>query len=170
MKADLTEYKASWYLRNRDRILAQKRTQYANNMKDPAFRKRQNENHRKWLADPVVKAKRNEYLRGRRATPKIREKLLKEEKLWRESHRQYLKETFLKRQYGITSEEREAILSRQGGGCAICGRNSRLNIDHCHSSKRVRGILCNQCNQGVGYFRDDPLLLEKAAAYLRNHP
>lgn len=82
------------------------------------------------------------------------------------------------RQYGVTPEWYEAKLEEQGGRCAICGRipppdgvksASRLHVDHCHNSSKVRDLLCNRCNLGVGHFADDPALLEAAAAYLRRH-
>jgi hypothetical protein len=62
----------------------------------------------------------------------------------------------------------------QKGLCAICGssengRYSHLSIDHCHSSGRIRGLLCNNCNRGIGLLRDKAELLRKAAEYLETH-
>lgn len=50
--------------------------------------------------------------------------------------------------------------------CVICGSQEKLVIDHDHKTDKVRGMLCNHCNRGLGHFRDDPLLLEFAAQYL----
>jgi hypothetical protein len=77
----------------------------------------------------------------------------------------------LKSMYGITVEEFEMMSTTQGGVCKICGRppigKSRLSVDHEHStSRRVRGLLCDPCNTGVGMFRDNPELLRGAADYL----
>ena len=57
--------------------------------------------------------------------------------------------------------------------CVICGSNGQLVVDHDHVTGKVRGMLCNHCNRGLGHFRDDPLLLEFAAQYLyasADHP
>jgi hypothetical protein len=50
--------------------------------------------------------------------------------------------------------------------CVICGSEEKLVVDHDHQAGKIRGMLCNHCNRGLGHFRDDPLLLEFAAQYL----
>lgn len=78
----------------------------------------------------------------------------------------------LKKKYGITILEYHELLSEQGGRCAICGRLAeeerygRLHVDHCHLENRVRGLLCTNCNNGVGRFMDSPELMRLAADYL----
>lgn len=77
--------------------------------------------------------------------------------------------SYYKRKYGLTLAEVEEM---RGGGCEICGapngggRHGQLHIDHCHSTGRVRGVLCDSCNTGLGKFRDRPDFLRSAAAYL----
>jgi hypothetical protein len=70
------------------------------------------------------------------------------------------------RKYGLTPEEWGELVAAHGDACAICGKQMRLSIDHCHRSGKVRGLLCNDCNLGLGRFRDDPELLQAAIAYL----
>jgi len=75
----------------------------------------------------------------------------------------------IKREYGLTEEEYERILAAQDGVCAICkGSESwrRLAVDHCHVTKQIRGFLCASCNTGIGFFKDDPILLSNAIEYL----
>jgi hypothetical protein len=73
----------------------------------------------------------------------------------------------LKRKYGLTTEQADAMLGNSKG-CAICGaqQNRRLSIDHCHATGKVRGALCAKCNNGLGLFMDSPKLLKRAANYL----
>lgn len=78
-----------------------------------------------------------------------------------------------KREYGITLSAAEALLVGQGGGCAICEKEldwTTFCVDHCHDTGAVRGILCNNCNTGIGMMRDDVELIEAAASYLLNPP
>jgi len=75
----------------------------------------------------------------------------------------------LKSTFGITFEEYEALFTGQKGVCAICGKPpdyKRLAVDHDHTTDRVRGLLCQQCNTGIGLLGDSSELLEKALAYL----
>jgi hypothetical protein len=74
----------------------------------------------------------------------------------------------IKRCYGISPEQHEALLTRQGGACAICRKRSDepLIVDHCHLTGEVRGLLCRGCNLGLGFFKDDARLMAAAIAYL----
>lgn len=77
----------------------------------------------------------------------------------------------LKTRYGLTPEDYEAMLARQGGRCAICHRENTgrpLVVDHCHSTGAVRGLLCDPCNKALGGFRDDTSRLASAILYLEN--
>jgi Recombination endonuclease VII len=76
----------------------------------------------------------------------------------------------LRSRYGISSEEYNKIFKQQGGVCIICGlppRKRSLHVDHNHETGEIRGLLCHLCNVGLGHFRDNPDLLERAANYLR---
>ncbi|HJX42925.1 MAG TPA: endonuclease VII domain-containing protein, partial [Geodermatophilus sp.] len=75
----------------------------------------------------------------------------------------------LKRRYGITAEEADAMLAAQGGLCAICRGAPAAHVDHDHQTGRVRQLLCFGCNGGLGQFRDDPAALRAAAGYVERH-
>lgn len=79
----------------------------------------------------------------------------------------------LKKEYGITLAEYEAMLTEQGGVCFICGKSESdwgsLAVDHCHKTGKIRKLLCFSCNTSIGKFNDDPALLRKAADYLEAH-
>lgn len=82
---------------------------------------------------------------------------------------------YLKSAYGLTWEDYIKLLEDQDYGCAICKiaeadtPHKRLHVDHDHETKVVRGLLCHNCNVGVGHFRENPELLDKAIAYLEDH-
>lgn len=77
--------------------------------------------------------------------------------------------------YGITRAQYEVMLAEQGGVCAICGElpstgmGKAFHVDHDHATGIVRGLLCGECNTGLGKFKDDPRMVETAAAYLHKH-
>jgi len=95
----------------------------------------------------------------------------------RKSRPELLRGYELKRAYGMTVEDYAKMLEKQNGVCAICGKPethvkngkiAMLAVDHCHSGGHVRGLLCVNCNLGLGYFKDDAGRLESAIRYL-NH-
>ncbi len=74
--------------------------------------------------------------------------------------------------YGITIQEYDSMYIEQGGCCAICGIHQsklkrRLCVDHCHESNKIRGLLCINCNKGLGHFYDDLTFLHNAILYLK---
>ncbi len=108
---------------------------------------------------PEVKARKRALWEKHRGEPEQRRRCA-------ERTRKYV----LKREYGLTEDDYNSLWEAQHGRCLICGTGLRLvraHIDHDHVTGRVRGILCHCCNLGLGHFRDNPDLLEKAAAYLR---
>lgn len=89
------------------------------------------------------------------------------EKEWAASD--YSRRYHFGKQYGLTPDQVDEMAQ---GGCKICGtvewagRHNRPHVDHDHKTGAVRGILCWECNTGLGKFRDDPATLERAIAYL----
>ncbi|NJK88106.1 MAG: ATP-dependent DNA ligase [Myxococcales bacterium] len=79
----------------------------------------------------------------------------------------------MKYQYGITPLEYDKMSRLQGNVCAICrepnSRNRFLGVDHCHATKKVRGLLCDTCNTTLGKFHDDPERFLRAAEYLERN-
>jgi hypothetical protein len=82
----------------------------------------------------------------------------------------WARSAWLRRRYGITIADYDALLATQDGVCAACGgkdqNGRRLAVDHCHETGRVRGLLCDFCNRAVGLLRNDPATAEGVARYL----
>ena len=73
--------------------------------------------------------------------------------------------------YPLSRYQRRQLSEAAHHRCAICGCEARrLAVDHCHRTNAVRGMLCTHCNWGLGYFRDDKKLLERAIRYLDDPP
>lgn len=80
----------------------------------------------------------------------------------------------LKLRYGLDYEQWQKIREQQNYSCMICGiteeeLGKKLDVDHCHSSGVVRGVLCNPCNTTLGHARDSVEVLEAAARYLKQN-
>jgi hypothetical protein len=126
-----------------------------------------------------------------RTLPGFRERAISRTQRWRETnperyaelqrrtkasptYKRSLRNSHLKRKYGITLADYEAMLAAQAGGCAICGApepdGQSLHVDHCHDAGAVRGLLCFRCNAGLGQFDHDGERLAAAAAYLSSSP
>jgi len=136
------ERKRKYYQQNKDRVCAASKKYRENNKEKVALAKQA------WAHS--VKAK--EYSREYSTRPEVRERFRRLQ--W-------------KRKYGLDIQESEQMLKYQNHHCPIC--NSFLNnpvVDHCHKTNKVRGILCPQCNLGLGAFRDNTTYLQNAIKYL----
>jgi hypothetical protein len=83
----------------------------------------------------------------------------------------YSRRQDLKHDFGMSLEDYDTLWESQGRRCKLCGRQREegeraFDVDHDHSTGKVRGILCCQCNNGLGYFKDNASILKKAAEYL----
>lgn len=89
------------------------------------------------------------------------------------THKNEHKNNHLKSDYNITLEQYNEMLIKQNNKCAICGNMNNINrlmcVDHNHLNGKIRGLLCNRCNMGIGSFIDDIDLLKKAIKYLENN-
>ena len=82
------------------------------------------------------------------------------------------RDTHLKKSYNLSLISFNEIFKKQNYKCAICGtetnqaKNKSFHVDHCHKEKKVRGILCNKCNTGIGFLNHDVNVLQNAINYL----
>lgn len=104
-------------------------------------------------------------------------------KKWKKNNYEATRSMTLKYSYGITIEDYNQMFEQQKGLCLICNkpetiRNKRagkvgeiknLVVDHCHKTGKIRGLLCMNCNQGIGKLQDDINLLQKAIEYLKKY-
>jgi hypothetical protein len=145
----LAKAKARWVHNNRERWRAYRHQYYLEN-------KERQKKLREW------RHSKNPAIRKRGAA------------LYRKKHPHRIAEMGRIARYGITNGQVAILMKKQRGRCAICDRRfiksvwkRRRCIDHCHKTNSVRGILCHQCNLGIGHFNDDLSLLIKAVAYLK---
>lgn len=108
------------------------------------------ENNKKWRSKPTTKEKIKKYYEDNKD-------------MWLRSN---------VKKYGITIEYYYQLLEDQNNSCAICGAHEsafsrRLHIDHCHTTGVVRGLLCHNCNAGIGHFKEDKDIMIKAMEYLK---
>lgn len=88
--------------------------------------------------------------------------------------KEYRKNWALKKRYGITLNQYNSLVKYQNGQCLICKGNQNLRrplaVDHCHKTGKIRGLLCDPCNIGLAFFRDNKSSLAQAIKYLESAP
>lgn len=92
-----------------------------------------------------------------------REALAQKSRLWRQENPVKVKEQNVRNAYGISVDEYNELLAQK---CAICGGTATV-LDHDHETNKIRGALCDYCNKMLGFARDDPAYLVRAAEYLQ---
>lgn len=124
--------------------------------KDPAIRA---EYHKRYAEEnrDKLKAYRNKY----------RVEHTEEERIWQDHYREKSvekrREAIRYYRYGLTQEQFDKLLATQEGRCAICGDpfNRTPHVDHCHTTGRVRGLLCAPCNTGLGVYEKKHKLFKR---------
>jgi hypothetical protein len=101
-----------------------------------------------------------------------KEKIKQTTKKWAKNNKERIRDSKLKSKFGITLEQKEILFKGQGNCCAICKstqntKNRDWDVDHCHDTNAIRGILCSNCNRALGLFKDSPENLLSAYEYLR---
>lgn len=152
-------------------VLRQKERKIALYKSDPEFREK-------------MKARSRESYAKNRDAIRAKRRGCEKEKAYRKAYhrtektRRRTKNHLFRQKYGITIEQYDEMLASQNGVCSICGGTTavdkwqsglrNLQVDHCHDTGRVRGLLCFHCNTGIGHFRDNTELLLKAIKYLEH--
>jgi len=123
-------------------------------------------NKRKTYDREKNRVAKNKYRRAYPEKEKVRRK--KQHLMHQKRDRNY----HLKRKYGIGINEYDALFKTQNGLCSICNNppgSKILYVDHNHSTKQVRRLICRDCNLGLGNFKDNPNLLRAGADYLETY-
>lgn len=145
------EYNRRWYEANQARILAEKKLEYASSEE---IREQKRVRARAWYAA------NQDHIQAYRERHKERD-------------RQKSRLNHVRKLYGLTAEEYETLRAAQENRCAICKKEPhnrrRLHVDHCHTTGKVRALLCHYCNVGIGALREDPEIFRQAIMYLESH-
>lgn len=100
------------------------------------------------------------------------EKTRERHRLWKINNPESYKNSHLKTMFGITLEEYNILFEEQGGVCAICSsppKRKMLAVDHCHTTGKVRGLLCSNCNTSLGLVKEDPDILLQMINYIEEN-
>jgi Recombination endonuclease VII. len=104
--------------------------------------------------------------------PDYRERYLRQAREYAKRRRERMGIELRAKKFGITEDQLASLEAAHRGECAICGNGCksgrRLAIDHDHETKKVRGLLCGNCNRGIGMFLDNPELMRRAAGYVES--
>jgi hypothetical protein len=154
-KEELAAYHREWRAKNKDRLRELNRVKMA-----------------EWRARNPEKVRESN--RKQRQKPGAKERNYAKTVEWRKANADKVRKQQIRHKYGLSGDQFDAMLQAQNWCCAICGTQLRfglggLTVDHCHTTGRVRGILCTQCNTGVGMFRENPATFTRALAYLEAH-
>ena len=169
------EQKRQWYIKNKDevkitqakyrlenieKIKEQKRKWYIEN-KDEA--KISNAKYYLKNKDKVKVVKKEYYLKNK-------EHILANKKIWVLNNKDRIREYQLKRDYNLTLDQYNKMLSDQNGCCKICDtKMTKPHVDHCHTTGKVRALLCINCNSSLGQLKEDTKIMQKLIEYVKEH-
>lgn len=111
---------------------------------------------------------------------KNREKIRQYQKNYQKTNKANRQKYLLKYTYNISLEDYNTLFNKQNGKCAVCLKEEtsldnrgnsikKLAVDHCHSTGKVRGLLCNRCNTALGLLKEDKEIVNNILNYLKEH-
>lgn len=154
------EYGRKWRAANQDRVRANRKRYSAENR--AAIARKTREWYKKNVARQAAYNKRY----GEKHAVRIKRRRAE----YHVKNRYHVANHWLLRKYGMTLEQRDALLANQEGKCAVCRTTTPGGkgwvVDHDHVTGKVRGILCLTCNTGIGHLKDDVNVLKAAVVYL----
>lgn len=158
----MREYHKGWYSQNKEKVksdVLKYRVKNSDRLKEKA---------KEWKKKNPIKVKAT-IKKWRVANKK---KILVSNRNWYHNNPDKIWGYKLKKKYGITLEDYKNRVLAQKGLCAICGRppaqGKRLRVDHCHKTNVVRGLLCDNCNLGIGHLMENPRILLSAIKYIED--
>lgn len=159
-KMCISEKAASYYERNKEQIKE----------RVSIYRKENPEKTKelvnRWHKENPDRASKNNRLWYARNAEAVKERSA----VWQRENPEKVRSRELKKKYGLSVEKFNAMLSDQGGACKICKKqaqkNKNLSVDHCHTSNRIRGIICQPCNMALGMVKDNVGVLRSMIAYV----
>lgn len=125
--------------------------------------------HQKWL--DANKERLKEY--RKQHYKDNREVYIERVKKWTEENPEYRRNNLLKSTYGITLDDYNKMFNDQNGSCKTCfihqsELKNPLFVDHCHTTGKIRGLLCYKCNSALGFANDDIQVLNNLIEYLKD--
>lgn len=126
---------------------------------------------KKFMEKPGEKERQIQYHKDRYKYDK--EKAKEKTRKWRAANKTQVRAQNRRARYKLSDEQHFKMLLEQNHRCAICGGPPRVRtflvVDHCHKTDKIRGLLCQPCNVGIGHLGEDVSRLEAAIAYLKKH-
>ncbi len=186
-RAAMKAYQKAWREENKERLSEEAKAYYAKNMNRwrerrdadlDAYRKRKADNARRFRAKNAAKvkaAKRRYYENNKDAVlakahawgEKNQDKVRAAGRAYAKKYPERHKSALLKHLYGISLADFNGLADAQGRKCAICSKQKKLVVDHCHYGGGVRGLLCQGCNSAIGKLGDTADTVARAVAYLK---
>lgn len=102
-------------------------------------------------------------------------KILEQKRIYNKENSHKSRNANLLRLYGLSLKDYDMLLLAQKGVCAICGKpetsskRKNLSVDHCHTTGKIRGLLCSPCNLAVGNVNESPEIARKLVSYIEKH-
>ena len=166
-------YTRTYYLKNRERILARQKGTRGEYAKIYYQKNKQTIIHKQkiYAEENKEDIRRYKKVYGKIYGHKNKEKLNEKQRKYRKNNPGKTHEQGLMRFFNMTADDYKKIFNEQNGCCAVCGTHQsdlpkRLHVDHCHTTQKIRGLLCNKCNAAIGLLKDNIEILAEAIKYL----